>query len=169
MALRMPAPLRVLIATVLATLFAPVLAGAPAGAVEITGPAHVLDANAVEIGGRPIQLYGIDAPPENQICERAGAPWRCGQDASWALAEKLERHWLLCDTLPGGSAEVSRAICYLGGRDGVDIGGWLVEQGWALADRAGTDYLAQEQSAQRAGRGLWAGKFDPPTDWRTRQ
>ena len=159
---------------VLLLIAAGALAARPAAAVEITGPAHVLDANSVEIGGRPIQFYGIEAPPESQMCERAGAAWRCGQDASWALAEKLERHWLLCDTLPGGSADISRAICYLGGRQGIDVGAWLVEQGWALADRSGaardgTDYLAQEQSAQRAGRGLWAGKFDPPAAWRARR
>ena len=138
----------------------------PARAAELTGPARVLDARAVEIGGRPIRLYGIDAPGEDQICERAGTPWRCGQDASWALAAKIERHWVVCDTLPGGSADESRAVCYLGGRNGEDLGAWMVEQGWALADRGGTDYLAQEQSAQKAGRGLWAGKFDPPADWR---
>lgn len=139
-----------------------VLAVAPAAAAEIAGPAHVIDANSVDIGGRPVRLHGIAAPVESQICERNGAAWRCGQDASWALAERLERHWLLCDTMDDASPEASTAVCYLGGRQGIDVGAWMVEQGWALADPAASDYAAQEQAAQKAGRGLWAGKFDLP-------
>lgn len=132
----------------------------PAAAVEITGPAHVIDAGAVEIGGREIRIYGVTAPVESQICERNAAAWRCGQDASWALAEQLERHWVLCDTVPPGDPDASTAICYLGGRGGLDVGAWLVEQGWALADPGRSDYVAQQQVAERSARGLWAGKFD---------
>ncbi|HEX9463883.1 MAG TPA: thermonuclease family protein [Alphaproteobacteria bacterium] len=133
-----------------------------AHAAEITGPAHVIDASSIDIGGRPIRLYGIAAPAESQICERNGAAWRCGQDASWALAERLERHWVLCDTMDDAAPEASTAICYLGGRQGLDVAAWLVDQGWALADPAASDYAAQEQAAQKTGRGLWAGKFELP-------
>jgi len=136
---------------------------------ELNGPAEVIDGNRVTIGGQVVRLYGIDAPDEDQMCERHGGAWRCGQDAGWALAERLERHWVLCETRADPAASEASdavpAVCYLEGRQ-IDVNAWMVAQGWALADPATSTYAAEEQTAQRAGRGLWIGKFDPPWVWR---
>jgi len=143
----------------------------PAKAAELKGPAQVVDGNKLTIGGSVVRLYGIDAPDENQMCERRGAPWRCGQDAGWALAERLERHWVLCETRADApnpeASEAVPAICYLEGRQ-IDVNAWMVAQGWALADPGATAYAAEEHTAEQAGRGLWAGKFEPPWEWRTK-
>ena len=155
-------------------------AAVPARAAELNGPAEVVDANSITIGGRVVRLFGIDAPDEGQMCRRGGAEWRCGQEAGWALAERLERHWVLCDTKPTPaspqaaaegpdvSAADLTAVCYLDGRR-IDINAWMVENGWALADRRADVYGPQEQAAQRAARGLWSGTFDPPWQWRERK
>jgi len=130
---------------------------------EINGPARVIDAGTIEIGSSTISLYGVDAPRSDQVCERGGAAWRCGQDAEWALAERFERHWALCDEKGTDSAGRIVAVCYLGGRNGIDVNAWLLEQGWALAHADAPDtYHALENAAQRAGRGLWSGKFTSP-------
>lgn len=168
---RAQAPRRYAGSTALAMVAA--LTASVAAAAELNGPAQVVDGNSIAIGGRVVRLFGIDAPDEDQICQRQGAAWRCGQDAGWALAERLERHWVLCDTraAPASSegiadaANADPAVCYLDGRR-IDVNAWMVEQGWALSDRRANAYLAQEEAAQRAGRGLWAGKFDPPWVWR---
>jgi endonuclease YncB( thermonuclease family) len=139
-----------------------------AGAAELKGPASVVDGNSLEIGGVVVRLQYIDAPDEDQTCERGGAAWRCGQQASWALAEKIERHWVECDT-GGSAADRPVGVCFMGERHEIDLGAWMVEQGWALSDRTGTAYVALEQQAQAAGRGLWSGKFDPPWAWRGRR
>ncbi|HZA65683.1 MAG TPA: hypothetical protein VE592_01970 [Geminicoccaceae bacterium] len=40
-------------------------------------------------------------------------------------------------------------------------------QGLALAYRRySRDYVAAEDEARVAGRGMWAGTFEPPWDWR---
>jgi endonuclease YncB( thermonuclease family) len=58
------------------------------------------------------------------------------------------------------------AKCRLVG-DGEDLNAWLVREGLALAYREfGTDYVRQENEAKAAGRGLWAGTFTPPWEWR---
>jgi len=138
----------------------------PASA-ELNGPARVVDAGTVEIGSQIVRFFGLDAPPSQQMCERGNTAWRCGQDAEWALAERLERHWLTCDEQAADASGAARAICYIGGRNGININAWLVENGWAVARPEETArYLALEQAAQRAGRGLWAGKFGAPSDWR---
>jgi endonuclease YncB( thermonuclease family) len=163
----------------------PAIVPAAARADELNGPAEVIDGNSLAIGGRAVRLFGIDAPDEDQTCRRGGAAWRCGQEAGWALAAKIELHWVLCDTQPPAArapgiaagpepagpdtpSPAVRAVCYIDGRR-IDLAAWMVEQGWALADRRSAAYLAQEQAAQRAGRGLWSGTFEPPWQWRARR
>jgi endonuclease YncB( thermonuclease family) len=56
------------------------------------------------------------------------------------------------------------ATCFL---DSEDLNGWMVEEGQAVAYRKySTAYVVQEQEAQAAHRGLWAGSFVMPWDWR---
>lgn len=165
---RPPTTAAALLVAVLAIIAA--CAGA-APAAELNGPAEVIDGNSLAIGGRAVRLFGIEAPDEQQVCRRGGADWRCGQDAGWALAAKIERHWVLCDTQAAAgsgsqtAADQVSAVCYLDGRR-IDLNAWMVAQGWALADRRSATYLPQEQAAQRAGRGLWSGTFEPPWEWR---
>mgnify|MGYP006275379597 CR=1 FL=1 len=55
---------------------------------NIAGIASVIDGDTIQIHGRRIRLFGIDAPESQQFCFRPnGEPWRCGQQASFALAE----------------------------------------------------------------------------------
>jgi hypothetical protein len=56
------------------------------------------------------------------------------------------------------------AICYA---DGVDIGGALVDQGLAVASRKHSNkYVPNEERAKAEKRGLWAGEFEWPWDYR---
>jgi endonuclease YncB( thermonuclease family) len=51
----------------------------------------------------------------------------------------------------------------------LDINEWLVAQGLALAYRRYShDYVAAEDEARAAGRGMWGGTFEPPWEWRRR-
>lgn len=51
--------------------------------------------------------------------------------------------------------------------DGLDVNGWIVSVGWAVAYRKfSTAYVQREDQARAAGVGLWAGRFDMPWDWR---
>jgi endonuclease YncB( thermonuclease family) len=53
--------------------------------------------------------------------------------------------------------------------DDLDINEWLVAQGLELAYRRYSgDYVAAEDQARSAGRGMWAGTFEPPWEWRRR-
>ena len=58
----------------------------------IVGVASVIDGDTIEIHGQRIRLFGIDAPESSQLCVRpTGERWRCGQQASFALADRIGR------------------------------------------------------------------------------
>ena len=47
------------------------------------------------------------------------------------------------------------------------MGEWMVQQGLALAYRRySLDYVDEEADAQAARRGIWAGEFVKPWEWR---
>ncbi len=138
---------------------------APAAARDaITGLASVRDGDTVEIHGRAIRLFGIDAPEGRQVCRRGDRDWRCGQAAAQALADHLARRPLTCQPRDTDRYDRPVAVCRVAGED---IGAWLVREGWALAYRRySTDYVADERAAKAAGRGVWSTTFTPPWDWR---
>ena len=60
-----------------------------------------------------------------------------------------------------------RALGVCQDADGIDLNGWLVPQGRALAyQRYSTTYVPQENQAKAAQLGLRAGEFTPPWEWR---
>jgi endonuclease YncB( thermonuclease family) len=131
----------------------------------VTGWARAADGDSIEIAGARIRLEGIDAPELHQTCaDRAGQPWSCGRTAADELRKHLAGHEVTCR--PSGVDRYQRllAICFLA--DGSDINAWLVRQGWALAYGRGNTYQSEQRDAQAARRGIWAGSFTPPAEWR---
>jgi endonuclease YncB( thermonuclease family) len=50
--------------------------------------------------------------------------------------------------------------------DGRDLNAWLVRQGWAIASGFSRIYAAEEAEAKAEKRGIWAGSFIDPAEWR---
>lgn len=122
-------------------------------APDIVGKARVVDGDTLEVGGRVVRLYGIDAPDTGQTCLAGGTPWPCGENAAFALAYATAEHWLRCEEKGRGAAGQIVAVCFAGP---YDIGARLVREGWAWADPAASPgYAKEEAQAKRAGAGLW--------------
>jgi endonuclease YncB( thermonuclease family) len=139
---------------------------APANA-DLNGKPTIIDGDTIDIGGQRIRLHGMDAPESAQTCEADGKPWRCGQEATWALANIIGRTWVTCVERDRDRYGRVVAVCKVGGTKGRDIGAWMVADGWALAYRKySKDYVAIEDAAMDSGVGLWRGKFIKPWEWR---
>jgi endonuclease YncB( thermonuclease family) len=137
------------------------LLGVPAHSADLTGPARVIDGQTLEVGGTTLLLYGIDAPGPGQACARDGRPYDCAQEAGWALAERVGRHWLRCPERAQDQSGRARVTCYLAAD--IDVNAHMVRQGWALARRDEEPaYGTLEDLAKSERLGLWAGTFDPP-------
>lgn len=139
-----------------------------AAAPGLVGVGSVIDGDTLEIHDRRVRLVGIDAPESSQLCtDAAGRPYRCGQVAALALADRIGRQTVACAV--SGEDRYGRALgsCEAGG---VDLNRWLVREGLAVAYRRyATTYVPEEEGARAAGRGLWAGPFALPWDWRQAQ
>ncbi|MFG1431858.1 thermonuclease family protein [Xanthobacter sp. V2C-8] len=138
----------------------------------LSGAARAVDGDTLELDGRRIRLEGIDAPELHQTCGRedggAAVSWPCGTAARTALAELARGGPLTCATRRNDAYGRALARCTTrspGADTEIDLGAEMVRRGLAVSyGRHG--YTAEEAQARAAGRGLWAGPFQQPRDFR---
>lgn len=141
------------------------ISGAPSPVSRFTARVAVVDGDTLAMGGERLRLHGIDAPESAQTCERAGRAYRCGGEAGAALARILGGGMVAC--AQRDTDQYGRRVVRCHNDRGEDIGAEMVRQGWAIAFRRyALDYVSQEAEARAARRGLWAGRFEDPADWR---
>ena len=150
-----------------AVLLGLALAVSAHAADPIRGSARIVDGDTLAIGETKIRLEGIDAPESDQVCLNQNAEkWNCGAVARDKLTEHI--HGDPLDCTPTGTDRYGRtlAVCRSGTED---LNAWMVREGWAMAFvKYSTAYLGEEDQARKALRGLWAGAFVAPWDWRHR-
>jgi endonuclease YncB( thermonuclease family) len=138
-----------------------------AQAADISGVPRIVDGDTLVVGDIKIRLEGFDAPETDQIClDREARKWPCGAAARNHLTQHINGQSINCS--PEGSDRYSRtlAVCKIGSEN---LNAWMVHEGWAMAFvKYSTAYLKDEEQARRAQRGLWAGAFIAPWDWRHR-
>lgn len=134
------------------------------GAQPIVGRASVIDGDTIEMHGTRIRFYGIDAPESGQTCTVEGKPFRCGQRAALALADKIASNSISCEPKDRDRYGRVVAVC----SEGVEnLNAWMVANGWALAYRQySSDYIDDEERASKGKLGIWQGEFVLPWDWR---
>lgn len=129
-------------------------------AESLTGSVYVIDGDTVILNKGHIRLIGIDAPEMKQSCQIAGRDYLCGRDARNALRSRINGQSIRCEI--SGTDKYGRELgrCYQGE---TDLNKWMVEQGWAISYG---DYRSEEAQARHDRRGIWAGSFEVPYEWR---
>ncbi len=143
---------------------------------EITGYAKVIDGDTIRIKENKIRLYGIDAPENNQICSK---PWlslnvitfnkdyECGLKTTSLLKKFVKNEIILCKKKSVDRYNRVVAICFKKKRD---INSWLVRNGLAVAyTKYSKKYIINENDAKKEKKGLWAGNFEMPWEWRKKR
>lgn len=130
----------------------------------VMGIPRVLDGDTLDVAGRQIHLYGIDAPELRQTCAFSGRSWACGQRAAQALAEYLGRGRVTCRKKVESLGQWS-AVCYKSSID--DIAAHQMKHGWAVAAvQESDDYVSLGQVAQAQLKGIWSSVFALPWTYR---
>jgi endonuclease YncB( thermonuclease family) len=133
-----------------------------------TGSLQVVDGDSLRRGDTDIRLHGIDAPEYRQTCrDKHGAEYACGKQAANALRNLVEEGAVSCTSIETDRYGRAVALCK---RGDLEINREMVRLGWAVAySRHSLSYVRLEAEARRAKRGIWAGSFESPEDYRARQ
>jgi succinoglycan biosynthesis protein ExoI len=128
----------------------------------IVGYAFVIDGDTIEIEGERIQLNGVDAPEEWQVClDETGTDYRCGKVSASALDMFLSASRpTRCEFV--GRDRYGRFIGTCFRADGKGVNRWLVETGNAVErETYGSGlYASAQQMARSMGVGIWRGQPD---------
>ena len=131
----------------------------------LIGTAQVTDGDTVVIEGVRIRLHGIDAPESDQHCAQAdGGSWACGLEATRLMRHLTLNRVVTCN--PRGLDKYGRVLAVCFAAD-IDINAEMVRQGlaWAFV-RYSADYVAIEQEARDAKRGVFQAETQTPWDLR---
>jgi endonuclease YncB( thermonuclease family) len=131
-------------------------AAAAASIMPFSGPAQAAGPATLTVAGRPVRLFGVKpVPPGDRCALGPGDARSCADVARDALAQRLQRRSNVSCRVPAGQrAGDPAAICL--DANGVDLGGFLVAEGLALADTSQSyDYFGSQGVARSFRRGLW--------------
>jgi endonuclease YncB( thermonuclease family) len=133
---------------------------------EIAGRVHVGDGDSIDIGSTRLRLDGIDAVELAQHCKDAsGADYACGVEARQVLEGLIGNKTVRCNERLG--IDQYGRITATCTADGLDLNAAMVDSGFAVAYRQHSlAYVPNEERAKAAKKGLWAGSFEMPWDYR---
>lgn len=134
----------------------------------IVGRVSVIDGDTIEMHGKRIRLWGIDAPESAQQCEKAGKKWLCGAESAKAMQEFIRQYLVACYDKGRDKYDRMLGQCFVGQ---IDINGWSVKNGWSYAYRQYTNtYASRESMARFQSKGVWQDKHAmKPWEWRRLQ
>jgi endonuclease YncB( thermonuclease family) len=133
---------------------------------DMIGRASLIDGDTLEIYRTRIRLWGIDAPESSQLCRGADSlPYRCGGKAANVLDAFIGTRPVSCTPISLDQYKRTVATCSV---NGIDLGEWLVSNGLALdwPQYSQGRYSRAQREAERAGLGMWVGRYVVP--WRYR-
>ena len=134
---------------------------------DLAGVPRIVDGDTLVINNTKVRLEGIDAPETDQLClDAEGKKWDCGISARNLLDKRIGGRSVNCADKGQDRYGRTLAICYVGA---VDVNAWMVREGLALAYiQYSNAYIREEAESRAARRGMWAGAFIAPWQWRHR-
>ena len=127
-----------------------------------------VDGDSLRAGsGEEYRIFAIDAPELHQTCTDAnGKEWACGRAAKTELAKLIKRGDVSC--VEKATDKYGRNVAQCRAKGVPDIGETMVREGYAidLGRQTGYAYAGAESEARAAGKGIWAGTFQRPGEWR---
>src|SRR5688572_9192515 len=131
---------------------------------RLSGRAQIIDGDSFEIGDTGVRLFGVDAPEGRQSCTRDGREWACGTEAERKLRSLIGGRSITCVQRDVDSYGRIVAVCRSGA---ADLSAEMARSGFATAYRRySSDYVDEENEARAARRGIWAGDFTTPENYR---
>jgi endonuclease YncB( thermonuclease family) len=111
-----------------------------------------IDGNNLEINGKPIALYAIEAPALGTLCETGKKQYDCGLIARSSLMDMSAGAKIICDKAPAPyNKEKYKCLS-----DGYDLSEGMVYTGWAKPLGSAPELFKKlARQAKEKRRGLW--------------
>ena len=119
------------------------------------------DGVSLEINGKQIRLFNVDAPEWDQKCSnRTGEEYACGSEASKYLRALVKEGEVRCKVLRKDYYKRFLSICT--NQAGKNLSIELIKAGWALPYYTNSEYYEYKHIAKKAKKGIWQGEFTLP-------
>lgn len=130
--------------------------------------AFVVDGDTLKIGRDTVRLNGVDAPELKQTCLCSGKETPCGQTAKDELIKMIGNKTAVCRVSERDWYGRFVGECFVSENGaGTSLNKALVESGLAVVPAGAPDaFFDAEAAAMKAKRGVWACRFDLPSDYR---
>jgi len=137
---------------------------------EIKGKPRAIDGKTLIINGQKLQLYGVDAPEFDQMCQKKETrqPFQCGVISAHKLKRMVDHVPEVTCTEKGYTSKgILLASCYDGK---IDINEQIILRGWAIVDENASvpKYKRIEQYVKfdTVNEVIWQDDFINPWEWR---
>lgn len=109
-------------------------------------------AGRIRANGLIVEIAGVEIiEPEDVCTDDNWQDWPCGMRARTAFRGLLRGRAVACDVPPDYEGETITTACSVGG---IDLGEWVVANGWGYAEPGGR-YIDQEYAARDAAKGMY--------------
>ncbi len=133
----------------------------------ITGKAVVTDGDTIIIQKAVIRLHGIDAPEIDQTCWKKSQEYQCGVAAKTYLENLINNQAVTCHIYETDTYGRDIGKCF--NDENIDLNAQMVSSGNAVAYLYfSQDYARQQAGAKKNKKGIWAGHFIEPYQFRRR-
>jgi endonuclease YncB( thermonuclease family) len=127
----------------------------PSAPRQFTGTAAPTGGIELTVGTTTVELFGVKPPDPSEHCG-TGADSDCRAAAQRALAKQLGNSGKVSCHVPNVRPGVTIAFAICLDATGVDLGGYLIGAGLAVADTGQSyDYVGAESIARNLKQGLW--------------
>lgn len=118
----------------------------------VVGPGQAYRGDMLRVGDQYFRLIHVDEAAGYRHCGPSAERWACGTTAQKAMASKISGKQIACFNRGYNIRNEQLGQCFI---NGLDLGGWLIEQGMAFAAADRVDYRYKQKVAERERRGYW--------------
>lgn len=118
----------------------------------VVGMAQAYRGDMLRVGDQYFRLIHVDEAAGYRHCGPSTEKWACGTTAQQAMAAKISAKQVACFNRGYNVRNEQLGQCFI---NGLDLGGWLIEQGMAFAAADRVDYRYKQKVAERERRGYW--------------
>ena len=126
------------------------------------GIPKIIDGDTVWFGKDKLRIQGMDAPESAQSCFKEGKEYYCGEESTKFMAKLFDDSETVC--IADEKDKYGRWLATCHNKNNGNLAETMVKEGMAVSYYG--FYIESEEKAKISKKGMWAGRFQRPSQWR---